>query len=427
MIPDHERTYEIRCPVYGFVPLNDWEWQIISRPEFQRLRRIRQLAWTDYVFPGAMHTRFEHSLGVMHMATKLFDSIVDKSYDILNSHLGYRKQGLERYRVLVRLAALLHDVGHSPFSHAGEGLLPLNEATGEPFTHEMYSAAIVRQRFEDVIKNHPLNNNYNFSAEDVASLLEGTPNAGPSLFWRDLIAGQLDADRMDYLLRDSLHCGVRYGQYDWPRLVHTTVALPGTETSAPRIGVMEGGIHAAEGLIIARYFMFTQVYFHKTRVIMDHHLQRALEKLLPRASFSKPAGRGLDRYLKWDDWRVLGLLANGKGGEHGRRLAARDHYREITHTSETPTGDEMERVDTWRSALGDLCAAEIPAEKSWYKQGALDIQVMSETPTRQVEPLSKYSPAVKNIQTVRQIRLYAHPGKRDEARSVIENLQERTA
>src|SRR5438270_9259305 len=108
------RQYEIRCPVHGFITLNDWEWEIIRQPVFQRLRRIRQLAWTDQVYPGAMHTRFEHSLGVMHVATRLYDAIVQRSDGILRRELTYTDEGFGRDKKLVRLAALLHDVGHTP-------------------------------------------------------------------------------------------------------------------------------------------------------------------------------------------------------------------------------------------------------------------------------------------------------------------------
>lgn len=424
MTVDPHRSYEIRCPIYGFVKLNDWEWEIISQPAFQRLRRIRQLAWTDHVFPGAMHTRFEHSLGVMHMATMLYEGIVERSRDILQSDLGYNDDGLRRHKALVRLTALLHDVGHGPFSHAAEDLFPFrNEAEDDRYKHEHYSAGIVRRHFADVIKNHPLKTNYDFSADDVADLLEGKPEAGNALFWRDLISSQLDADRMDYLLRDSLHSGVGYGRYDWQRLVHTMVAVPATEEEGgPRIGVTEGGWHAAEGLIIARYFMFTQVYFHKTRVIFDYHLQNALADVLPGKCFPKPINGDLDEYLRWNDWRVLGLLADDRGGEHGRRLASRDHYREITHTPETPSPDDMERLGKWRSALGDLLAAEIPAEKSWYKSGSADVPILAETPKPEVKPLSTYSSVVKNIQTVKQVRLYALPQYRDEALSRLKDI-----
>jgi HD superfamily phosphohydrolase len=96
---------EIRCPIYGFIPLDEWEREIISQPAFQRLRRIRQLAWTDYVYPGAMHTRFEHSLGVMHMATLLFDGIVDRCWPLLRDDWGYDEAGKHRY--------LLRDSYHS--------------------------------------------------------------------------------------------------------------------------------------------------------------------------------------------------------------------------------------------------------------------------------------------------------------------------
>lgn len=423
MAGDAHRTYEIRCPVYGFVKLNDWEWQIISQRAFQRLRRIRQLAWTDYVFPGAMHTRLEHSLGVMHMATMLYEGISERSREILQSELGYNEDGLRRHRAMVRLAALLHDVGHSPFSHAGEELFPFrDEEKKDRYKHEHYSAEIVRRYFADVIKNHPLNTNYGFSADEVANLLEGKSEAGNALFWRDLIAGQLDADRMDYLLRDSMHSGVGYGRYDWQRLVHTIAAVPATQEGGPRIGVLEGGWHAAEGLIIARYFMFTQVYFHKTRVVLDHHLQEALSEMLPGKCFPRPVAEDLDQYLGWDDWRVLGLLADGKGGEHGARLANRDHYREVIHTPETPTADDLERLGKWRTALGDLLAADIPAEKSWYKTGPADVQILALSPRIEIKPLSTYSSVVANIQPVRAVRLYARPEKRDDARDRLKDM-----
>jgi uncharacterized protein len=417
MATEAHRTYEVRCPVYGFVNLNDWEWKIISHPAFQRLRRIRQLAWTDYVFPGAMHTRFEHSLGVMHMASMLYDGIVERSKDILQSELGYKEDGLRRHKALVRLSALLHDVGHSPFSHAGEGLFPFrNEEKGERYKHEHYSAEIVRSHFADVINGHPLNTaNYGFSANDVADLLEGKPEAANALFWRGLISGQLDADRMDYLIRDSLHAGVGYGRYDWQRLVNTTVAVPETAEGGPRIGVTDGGWHAAEALIIARYFMFTQVYFHKTRVVYDHHLHQALSEVLPGGFFPKPKGRRLDQYLAWDDWRLVGLLSQGKGGEHGRRLATRDHFREIIRTPETPSSDDLERVKEWRDTLAELLALEIHAGQSWYKTGPLDIQIWSENPKREARPLSEYSSVMRAMKPVRQVRLYVRAEHRKEA------------
>jgi HD superfamily phosphohydrolase len=419
------RTNEIRCPVYGFVTISDWEREIISQPAFQRLRRIRQLAWTDYIYPGAMHTRFEHSLGVMHMATMLYRGIVDRSRGILESELGYNDAGLRRHEVLIRLAALFHDIGHSPFSHGAEELFPLiseNEQT-DRFRHETYSAEIVRCHFGDVISSHPANTNYGFTAEDVANLLEGKPEAGKALFWRDLIDGQMDADRMDYLLRDSLHSGVDYGRYDWRRLVQTIGATGGTSEVGPRIGVSEGGWHAAEGLILARYFMFTQVYFHKTRVIFDHHLQRALSEMLPNRHFPKPIGGELSEYLAWDDWRVLGQLSAGMGGEHGCRLATRDHFRLVQETPEVPTADDLESLADWRRTLAELLQAEIAADKSWYKIGPTDIPIISEGAPARVSPLSHYSSVVRGVEAVHQIRLYVRKEDRAEARRRLQTIR----
>src|SRR5437762_11622689 len=114
----------------------------MSQPAFQRLRRIRQLAWTDYIYPGAMHTRFEHSLDVMHVATLLYEAITSKSAEVLKADLAYNDAGLSRDRQLIRFAALLHDIGHSPFSHGSEELYP-KQASGLNFTHEQYSASII--------------------------------------------------------------------------------------------------------------------------------------------------------------------------------------------------------------------------------------------------------------------------------------------
>jgi uncharacterized protein len=195
-----------------------------------------------------------------------------------------------------------------------------------------------------------------------------------------------------------------------------------TDQGGPRVGVMEGGWHAAEGLIVARYFMFTQVYFHKTRVIYDHHLQGALADLLSGGVFPDPKGRHLEEYLQWDDWRVLGLLQKGKGGEHGKRLAGRDHFREVIHTSETPSTDDLEQLVKWREALGDLLAAEMSADKSWYKAGQADIQIVSQRPKIEVEPLSKYSSVVRNMAPIQQVRLYARSEHRADALTRVEQI-----
>lgn len=421
MNPKHQRTYEFRCPVHGFVTLNDWEREIISQPAYQRLRRIRQLAWTDYVYPGAMHTRFEHSLGVMHVATAMFDSLVQSSQELLRREHHFEDAGFERDRILVRLTALLHDVGHAPFSHAAEDLFPEKLDGSGRYEHEEYSAAIIREKLRDVIEKHPSNErNYHIKADEIANLLEGSTDAGGSLIWRDLVTGQMDADRNDYLIRDSLHCGVEYGRFDWKRLNNCLTLVTGDEDRGIRLGVTEGGLHAAESLVLARYFMFTQVYFHKTRVAYDFHLRHALKELLPNGQFPKPEGEGLDEYHTWDDWKVLGMLAGGEGGEHGHRLANRDHYREVYHTRENPNADDILKFEEIRDALDEEMYTIEHASKSWYKIDETDIPIQSENPGQAVIPLSKHSEVVAGLKPIGKRSIFCKPEYSEKAREIIE-------
>jgi len=413
------KTYEIRCPVHGFISLNEWERCIVDAPAFQRLRRIRQLAWTDQVYPGAMHTRFEHSLGVLQTVSMLYSAIASRSSDVLKEDIGYTQDGLKRDQQLIRIAALLHDVGHSPFSHASEELFPENDH-GLKFKHEQYSAAIVRTELRDVIENHPLNTaNYGFRVEDVAALLEGSTKAKQRLFWRDLIDGQMDADRMDYLLRDSYHAGVQYGRFDLNRVSNTILAIRGTRGRGPRLGFSEGGWHAAEGLVLARYFMFTQVYFHKTRVAYDIHLKGALSEILPRGKFPRPIDAEIGDFLAWDDWKVLGELSAGRGGEHGKRLINRDHYRLAYHSPEISSPDDLVFLELIKEKLGNLVVSIEEASKNWYKTGATDIPIMSDVDPTLVQPLSKFSNMVRSMKANNQVLLYVRPEDSERANKII--------
>jgi HD superfamily phosphohydrolase len=368
-----------------------------------------------------MHTRFEHSIGVMHTATLLYDAIRASSAEILKSELAYRDEGLGRDRQLVRFAALLHDVGHSPFSHASEDLFP-DRGNGKKFSHEDYSVAIIRSELASALEDHPLNANYGFRADDVASLVEGSTRAKQAVFWRDLISGQMDADRMDYLLRDSYHAGVHYGRFDLNRVISTMCAIPGADDHPPRLGITEGGAHAAEALVLARYFMFTQVYFHKTRVAYDVHLRRALKEVLPGGHFPSPLDEHLRHFLEWDDWKLLGLLSNGKGGEHGQRLACRNHYRRIFYSPEVSTESDFEVLQKAKNNLGKQLVAEEFASKSWYKTGTPDIPVLSDIGAKRVKPLSSHSNVVANLRANNQVFLYVRPEDVSSSKKVVEEV-----
>jgi len=432
------KRYEVRCPVHGFIPITEWERDIINQPAFQRLRRIRQLGLTDMLYPGAMHTRFEHSLGVMHLATRMFEDIWDRQRPFLVEQ-GFREDTKGRDRMIIRLMALLHDVGHAPFSHAAEDVMPVLNAGPPPrrYKHEQYSAAIIRTYLKDVIEQHKENDNFGLSANDIADIIERKPTIGQrKLLWRDLIDSHLDADRADYLLRDSVHVGVEYGHYDLDRLVICLVIAQDPDTGTLVLAVDEGGVHAAEGLILARYMMFTQVYFHHVRGAYDHHLAETLKDLLreenkdraelgdERGTFLPPTTpENLDAFLDWTDWKVQGLMHAGKGGPHATILKERSHDRRVYETPEVVKAIDLEELGEVRERLGDRVSFTGSPEKSWYrpKEGEIQILKRGTTKTRLV-PLSQISDVVKGLASLNQRRLYVPYEKAPEARQIVDDF-----
>ncbi|MEE4359553.1 MAG: HD domain-containing protein [Desulfococcaceae bacterium] len=427
------KTYEIRDPVHGFIKINEWERDIIDHPVFQRLRRIRQLSLSNMVYPGAMHTRFEHSLGVMHVATKMFDEIVKKRFEFLKSELNYNKTGLDTDRTIVRLASLLHDVGHAPFSHAGEDLMTTIPNSNKKYKHENYSAAAVTLLMEDVIDNHPLNQNYNITAKKIAQFLNGSPQLGRCLLWRDLVSSQLDADRADYLLRDSYHIGAAYGNYDLNRLFSTITVIMDPETEIPKLAIEEGGIHTAEALIIARYMMFTQVYFHHTRRSYDYHIVKTLKGMLEttqkdsqieiKNAFPPPISEYLlKKYLEWNDWKVLGMINAGECNEDGITLSNRQHHRCIYETPINPNVQELEFLEILEDKYDDLIAFIDNPSNSLYKIESGDIFVSLNTGkiNEQVKPLSHLSNIVRELKSINQHRIYSPYECKKEAKEIVE-------
>ncbi len=427
------KPFEIRDPIHGFIELNDWELEIIDHPVFQRLRRIRQLGLTDMVYPGATHTRFEHSLGVMHVAGRMFDEIVKRRRDFLEKELRFDEAGLRRDRALVRLSALLHDVGHAPFSHAAEGLMPRDRGPVGIFKHENYSGAAIRFLMGDVIEDHPSNQNYNFKASDIADFLEGRTSLGRTLLWRALITGHLDADRADYLLRDSYHAGVEYGKYDLNRVLISMTAGIDEETDSPAIAIDEGGLHAAEGLIIARYMMFTQVYFQHTRRAYDHHINGFLKSLLAEeagdenATFPPPTSEeNIRKYLEWTDWKALGLLAEGRGGEDGRIIRERNHHRCVFETKEVPDQEDHEMLDLISNELGETIAfIDDPPEQSWYNLAKPEIKILQRAGERDetLHNLSRLSKIVDKIGSVSKKRVYVAAHNKDSAPEKVAKIR----
>ena len=162
--------------------------------------------------------------------------------------------------------------------------------------------------------------------------------------------------------------------------------------------------------------MFTQVCFHKTRVAYGIHIREAMKELLPEGHF--PAPERLDEFLAWDDWRVLGMLASGRGGEHGKRLSGRNHFRLVFQTNEVQTPGDKARLAKVRESLGGLLAAEMPAGKSWYKTGDTDIRV-EDGRTHEPVPLSVRSSVVRNLGNNDQVLLYCSTENRSEATNKV--------
>src|SRR5271163_4386054 len=273
---------EIRDPIHVFVRFLPDEEKIIGSRAFQRLRYIHQLALTYLVYPGATHRRFEHCLGVMEVASRIYDVVTNPQniyHESVRTFVPGERDRLkhEYWRRVLRYAALCHDLGHIPFSHAAEDLLPAG------WDHERLSQEIiVGEEFA------PLWKELKIQAEDVAKLALGKKKCKLEFSdWEavlsEIIVGNVfGADRIDYLLRDSYHAGVSYGRFDHYRLIDTLRILPTSQKDSqePELGIERGGLESAESLLWARYFMYTQLYFHPTRRIYDIHLKEFLKDWL---------------------------------------------------------------------------------------------------------------------------------------------------
>ncbi|WP_048115456.1 HD domain-containing protein [Methanoculleus sp. MH98A] len=427
------KWHEVRDPVHGFINFNDIEKDLINHPVFQRLRRIKQLALTEMVYPGATHTRFEHSLGVMHIASRMFDSIVksEKNKDILKKTYSLDTRGLETVRQTIRLAALLHDVGHGPFSHGGEELFPINTQlidknpeSDNKYKHEDYSVALIRGPLKEVIENNQYNrSNFKIYASEIADLIEGRPNRLEQIFfWRTLISSQLDADRADYLLRDSHHIGVKYGVFDLERLLGTMTLGNDPETDDVVIGIHEDGWHNAESLIIARYQFFSQVAYHHVRRAYDIMLEKALLDTV--GEYPPPDTEdSLNEYIKLDDPRVWARMLESDAPAC-KMLLARKHLKYVHQIEDANINSDNGELKRVIQVLED---AGIPhnvdnKENEWYKfQGDVGMsdQIHIITKDGTAVPLSQYSKIIDSLKPSRQVRVYVGYDYENRARELI--------
>ncbi len=244
----------IRDSVYGNIPVADLFLELLHRPELQRLHGIRQLGLTYLVYPGANHTRLEHSLGTCHVARRMATML-----------------GLDsREQRMVGIAALLHDIGHGPFSHTLERLL--HQATGKDHV-ELTRELIAGTRTLKDTGMEPLPallRRHDIDPDDIVAILSGQRG-----HLSDIIHGSIDADQIDYLRRDAHYTGVAYGVIDFDRIMQTLALHDG------HVMVTKKGISALESMLVARSLMYSSVYLHKTVRIAELMLLRAVEHAMP--------------------------------------------------------------------------------------------------------------------------------------------------
>jgi len=319
--------HEVRDPIHGFVRYDSDERRIIDSAPVQRLRHIHHLATTFLVYPGATHKRFEHSLGVMDLASRIYDVIVSHPADLLYDRVPETKSQRDYWKRVLRLAALLHDVGHLPFSHAAE-----DELLPDGCSHETMSVNLIATLSNALASLTPP-----IRAIDVTKVAVGPKILRDETFsaWEEVLSeiivdDALGADRMDYLLRDSHHLGVAYGHFDLDRLVGEIRVLPRTHGSEElALGLEQGGSHAAEGLQLARYFMYTQVYYHPVRRSYDMLLKEFLQEWLKGGTFpTDPMS-----FLTLTDNEILAAIRSASADKDAtghwaaRRFSERGHYR----------------------------------------------------------------------------------------------------
>lgn len=312
MHKDYLHKKAIRDPLYGFIDVSDLELQVIDSEVFRRLLSIKQLSHAYVVYPTAIHSRFEHSLGTMHIADRMAEELKLSDDDKKN----------------IRLAALLHDVGHGPFSHLFESSMKrINPEQQDP--HEKISQIIIG---EDPELDHVLGD----MKSKVIDLLKTEPGLdNPESLHASIISSELDADKLDYLRRDSYHVGVAYGQFDLARVLHNLSTTP----NRSRVLVDSGGKDALENYRLARYLMHIQVYEHHARLAADNMFKKALDiaiheedvidKNLLKFNTSGRNKSFLNFYKTLDDHSIYRKIMENKNSKSSKKILSNIQRRRL--------------------------------------------------------------------------------------------------
>ncbi len=279
----------IRDPIHGYIELCEVALALIETPRMQRLRRIKQLGLTNFVYPGANHTRFEHSLGTYHLANSLMGGMGDEA-------------GTDDEQTELRVSALLHDIGHGPLSHVTEKIIKLH--TGK--SHEDV-LPILRSDFAEIFEKYSIN------ISRVAKHIKGETGYGAAL------NSEIDVDRMDYLVRDAHYTGVPLS-VDLVRLIHEMQFLDG------KLVIRSGGIRAAESLLLSRFLMHPTVYYHHVTRIAESMCVRAIERMIEDGFDARTLSLMDDQDLFFEMQTHLGYPSEIRDRLRNRRLFKRALY-----------------------------------------------------------------------------------------------------
>jgi len=389
------RTYRLRDPVHGLIvfeynnSIDQLAWSLINTPEFQRLRRIKQLGVSEFVFPGATHTRFAHCIGVFHTARRLV-WVIDRDF---------AKKGIEpdKYREKVSLlAALLHDIGHGPFSHAFEhaydAVRHARDPKAEEKSHEEWTAEIILRPGGAVWKL--LDQHQPGIADEIAQLLTAK---NPKDIYHSIVSSSFDADRLDYLQRDRLMTGSGAGVIDFDWLIDN-LAVEDIDPAAdddtddeepamqtPSFCLRERAIQAAEAFVLARWHLYSQVYLHKTTRCVEAMIQATLTRFAelvdcgklkttgvpkehPMVVFFTKKGDTLVNYLKLDDtlaWSAISMMALASDAALSN-LASRLVERRLFKVLDCDSGLGMDSEQTRRTVKRVRAAALASPESAKF-------------------------------------------------------------
>lgn len=390
---------EVRDPVHGSIPIDDAEREILEHPFFQRLRNIKQLGFSEYVFPGATHTRYLHSIGVMNVASLVFNSLFKEQH---GKEFG-------RLRETLRLGCLLHDIGHAPLSHSTESVMPLvsalklprafSESSDRQATHEDYTIkSIVDSSFTSSFKD--VRAAYGVHPEAVAQLVTGVcldkayftvGNTNYFPLMHQLVSSEMDCDRMDYLLRDSYFCGVSYGKFDLDWIIDNLKVC--VENNDAYLGISERAISTFDDFLLSRFHMFMMVYFHYRAVCLEQMLLRYFQS--GWNEYAIPAD--IEAYLEHDDPYLYKVLRGSKN-PWAQRVVRNDIPKKILETFGEDYVDKMEALEAYFQAESiDYIKCSSRGRLSKYysansPQQTYPMKVMRES------ALSRNHHTIKNIQ-----------------------------